>query len=82
MTDLRTSYTSRIIIFLVVEHAHSQMPNCSLKLYEGAYHNLSEELPETVEAYFNDLRQFILSASETEVQPDVQTSCITETETK
>ena len=54
------------------------MQNSILKLYEGAYHNLSEEFPETVDAYFNDIQEFILSVSESEIQ----TCCTTETETK
>ena len=45
----------------VTEYAHSQMPNSTWKLYEGAYHNLCEELPETVEAHFSDVKEFILN---------------------
>lgn len=45
------------------EHAHSQMSKSTLKLYDGAYHNLCEELPETVEAHFDDVREFILELS-------------------
>ena len=35
------------------------MPNSTLKLYEGAYHNLGEELPEIVEAHLSDVKEFI-----------------------
>ena len=48
-----------ILHLSATEQAHSLMPNSTLKLYEGAYHNLAEELPETVEKYFNDLGDII-----------------------
>ena len=49
----------KLIDLLATEQAHSRMQNSTLKLYEGAYHNLAEELPETVEEYFSDLEEFI-----------------------
>ena len=41
------------------KQAHSQMPNSQIKLYEGAYHCLHDELPETTDAFLNDVKEFI-----------------------
>ena len=38
-----------------------QMPNSQLKLYECAYHCLHDELPETTDAYLNDVKEFIFT---------------------
>ena len=47
------------LYFSAMEQAHSQIPNSTFKTYDGAFHNLCEELPETVEEYYNDLQEFI-----------------------
>ena len=41
------------------KQAHSQMPNSEIKIYEGAYHCLFGELPETTDAFLNDVKDFI-----------------------
>ena len=43
------------------KHGHNQMPNSHLKIYEGAYHCLHDELPETTDAFLNDVKEFISS---------------------
>lgn len=43
------------------KHGHNQMPNSQLKLYEGAYHALHDELPETTDAFLNDVKEFVSS---------------------
>jgi len=37
---------------------------------EGAYHNLAEELPESVEEYFSDLEEFISNILESSTVTD------------
>jgi len=41
------------------EYAHSQIQNSKLKLYQGAYHALHDELPETTEEFMKDVQEFI-----------------------
>ena len=41
------------------KHGHNQMPNSKLKTYQGAYHCLHDELPETTDAFLSDVKEFI-----------------------
>jgi len=41
------------------EYAHSQIQNSKLKKYNGAYHCLHDELPETTDAFMKDVQEFI-----------------------
>ena len=61
----------KLIDLLATEQAHSRMQNSTLKLYEGAYHNLAEELPETVEEYFSDLEEFISNILKSSTATDI-----------
>ena len=49
----------RLCSFEGSKQAHNQMPNSQMKIYEGAYHCLHDELPETTEAFLNDVKEFI-----------------------
>ena len=40
-------------------HGHNQMTNSKLKTYDGAYHCLHDELPETTDAFLSDVKKFI-----------------------
>ena len=46
------------------------MQKSTLKLYEGAYHNLAEELPETVKKYLSDVEEFISNILESSTVTD------------
>ena len=49
----------RLCSFEGSKQAHNQMPNSQMKIYNGAYHCLHDELPETTEAFLNDVKEFI-----------------------
>ena len=51
----------RFCSFKSTKYGHNQMLNSQLKKYEGAYHALRAELPETTDAFLNDVKEFISS---------------------
>ena len=48
-------------------YGHNQMPNSKLKTYDGAYHCLHDELPETTDAFLSDVKEFIYTILQSEI---------------
>lgn len=58
-TLICTGTDDKLTAFSGSEYAHSQFQNSEFKAYQGAYHALHDELPETTEAFMKDVQEFI-----------------------